>query len=93
MAGARPLGARQQGGAQGREAELDAARSVLAALPEPLLLLDRGRRMVRANAAAKALLGERLDDRDLAGALRHPTVLAAADPVLRGEGAAASNSR
>jgi two-component system phosphate regulon sensor histidine kinase PhoR len=68
-----------------REAELDTSRSVLAALPEPMLLLDEGRRIVRANAAATALLGQKLDDRDLAGALRHPTVLAAADAVLRGE--------
>ena len=44
------------------EDELDAARAVLAALPEPLLLLDADRRVVRANAAAEALLGERLVD-------------------------------
>lgn len=69
-----------------REAELDTSRSVLAALPEPMLLLDDGRRIVRANAAAEALLGPRLDERDLASALRHPTVLAAADAVLRGDG-------
>jgi two-component system, OmpR family, phosphate regulon sensor histidine kinase PhoR len=69
-----------------REGELDAERSVLAALPEPLLLLDPDRRVVRANAAAEALLGERLLGLDLAGALRHPAVLAAVDAVLRGEG-------
>jgi two-component system phosphate regulon sensor histidine kinase PhoR len=69
-----------------REAELDAERSVLAALPEPLLLLDADRRVVRANEAAEALLGERLLGHDLAGTLRHPAVLAAADAVLRGAG-------
>ena len=69
-----------------REGELGAERSVLAALPEPLLLLDPNRRVVRANAAAAALLGERLLGLDLAGALRHPAVLAAVDAVLRGEG-------
>lgn len=69
-----------------RAAELAAARAVQAALPEPLLLLDPGRRIVRANGAATQLLGDRLIDRDLAGALRHPAVLAATDAVLRGEG-------
>ena len=67
------------GRGSGREADLGAARAVLAALPEPLILLDEARRVVSANAAATALLGDRLEDRDLAGALRHPAVLAAAD--------------
>ncbi len=69
-----------------REDELEAARSVLEALPEPLLLLDADRRVVGANKAAEALLGEHLLERDLAGALRHPAVLPAVDAVLRGEG-------
>jgi two-component system phosphate regulon sensor histidine kinase PhoR len=68
-----------------RDAALESARSVLAALPEPLLLLDADRRVVRANAAATALFGERIENRDLAGVLRHPLVLAAADQVLKGE--------
>ena len=70
---------------QTREQELSAAQTVLAALPDPLILLDERRRIVRANAAANQLLGMRLVDRDLAAALRHPAVLAAADAVLRGE--------
>jgi two-component system phosphate regulon sensor histidine kinase PhoR len=72
---------------QSREAELGAAQAVLTALPDPLILLDERRRIVRANAAANDLLGMRLVDRDLAVALRHPGVLAAADAVLRGESA------
>ncbi len=68
-----------------REAELGAAQAVLAALPDPLILLDERRRIVRANAAANELLGMRLVERDLAVALRHPAVLAATDAVLRGE--------
>jgi two-component system, OmpR family, phosphate regulon sensor histidine kinase PhoR len=71
---------------QKRASELAAARAVEAALPEPLLLLDAGRHVVRANDAAVQLLGERLLDRDLAGTLRHPAVLGAADAVLRGDG-------
>jgi two-component system phosphate regulon sensor histidine kinase PhoR len=68
-----------------REAELGAGQAVLAALPDPLILLDERRRILRANAAANELLGMRLIDRDLAVALRHPGVLAAADAVLHGE--------
>lgn len=67
------------------EAELGAAQAVLAALPDPLILLDERRRIVRANTAANELLGMRLVERDLAVALRHPAVLAAADAVLHGE--------
>jgi two-component system, OmpR family, phosphate regulon sensor histidine kinase PhoR len=72
--------------ATAREGELGAAQAVLAALPDPLILLDERRRILRANAAATELLGMRLVDRDLAVALRHPAVLAAAEAVLRGEG-------
>jgi len=68
-----------------REAALQSARGVLAALPEPLILLDANRRVLRANQAAATLLGERIEGRDLAGALRHPAVLAATDQVLKGE--------
>ncbi len=71
---------------QKRASELAAARAVETALPEPLLLLDAGRHVVRANDAAVQLLGDRLLDRDLAGALRHPAVLGAVDATLRGEG-------
>jgi two-component system, OmpR family, phosphate regulon sensor histidine kinase PhoR len=71
--------------AAAREGELGAAQAVLAALPDPLILLDERRRILRANDAATELLGMRLVDRDLAVALRHPAVLAAAEAVLRGE--------
>jgi two-component system, OmpR family, phosphate regulon sensor histidine kinase PhoR len=64
--------------------ELGAAQAVLAALPDPLILLDERRRILRANAAASDLLGMRLVERDLAVAIRHPAVLDAADAVLRG---------
>ncbi|HZB93698.1 MAG TPA: ATP-binding protein [Stellaceae bacterium] len=70
-----------------REAELGANQAVLAALPDPLILLDERRRIFRANVAANELLGMRLIERDLAVALRHPAVLSAADAVLHGEAA------
>jgi two-component system phosphate regulon sensor histidine kinase PhoR len=60
------------------------AETVLAALPEPLLLIDQDRRIVSANPAAADLLGPRLGGRDLAAALRVPTVLEATDSVLKG---------
>jgi len=68
-----------------REIELGAAQAVLGALPDPLILLDERRRILRANAAANELFGMRLVERDLALAVRHPAVLTAADAVLRGE--------
>ncbi len=72
--------------AQAREMEIDTAQLVLRNLPDPILVLDDARRIARTNAAADALLGPNLVARDLAGALRQPALLAAADAVLRGEG-------
>ena len=66
------------------EARLAAAEAVIAAMPEPLILIDRDRRMVRANPASAAFVGTVSDPRDLAAALRNPALLAAADAVLRG---------
>jgi two-component system, OmpR family, phosphate regulon sensor histidine kinase PhoR len=59
-----------------------AAEGILEALPDPVLLLDRDRRVARANPAARALLGVDPTGNDLAGVLRAPPVLAAADAVL-----------
>jgi two-component system phosphate regulon sensor histidine kinase PhoR len=67
------------------EARLGAAEAIIAAVPDPLILLDMRRRMVRANAAAGALVGAAALPRDLATALRNPTLLAAADAVVGGE--------
>jgi two-component system, OmpR family, phosphate regulon sensor histidine kinase PhoR len=66
--------------------ELAATQAVLAALPDPMILLDERRRVVRANIAAGEMFAGELIGRDLASTLRHPAVLAAADAVLRGEG-------
>jgi two-component system phosphate regulon sensor histidine kinase PhoR len=67
-----------------REAELAAVRAVLDGLPQPLLLVDERRRVTRINAAAGALFGPEVVERDLAGALRQPALLDAADAVLAG---------
>jgi two-component system phosphate regulon sensor histidine kinase PhoR len=75
------------------ESRLAAAEAVIAAVPDPLILIDRQRRIVRSNAAAAEFIGPGVEPRDLAAALRNPVLLAAADavlqggPVLRGEGA------
>ncbi|MDE1902928.1 MAG: PAS domain-containing protein [Alphaproteobacteria bacterium] len=74
-----------RGEIKARDSALKSARSVLATLPEPLLLLDANRRVVRANTAATILFGEHIEGRDLAGVLRHPAVLAATDQVLKSE--------
>jgi two-component system, OmpR family, phosphate regulon sensor histidine kinase PhoR len=68
---------------------LAAAEAVIAAVPDPLILLDERRRIVRANAQAAAFIGTTPEPRDLAAGLRNPAVLAAADAVLRGERARA----
>jgi two-component system, OmpR family, phosphate regulon sensor histidine kinase PhoR len=67
------------------ETRLAAAEGVIAALPDPLLLIDIRRRIVRANAAAAELIGRRAEPGDLAGALRNPVLLSAVDSLLRGE--------
>ncbi len=54
-------------------------------LPEPLLLLNGQRRIVRANAAARKIFGRQQQGRDLAAVLRNPDVLEAVDQVLAGE--------
>jgi two-component system, OmpR family, phosphate regulon sensor histidine kinase PhoR len=66
-------------------ARLVAAEAIIAAVPDPLILIDRNRRIVGANLAAADFVGALLPPRDLATALRNPPVLAAADAVLRGE--------
>ena len=69
--------------------ELDAAirgnEAVLSNLPDPLLLLDRGGSVRRANRAAARLFGSGLAGRPLANVIRHPDLLQAADAVVSGE--------
>jgi two-component system phosphate regulon sensor histidine kinase PhoR len=65
------------------ESELASSNSVLAALPDPIILINERREVMRVNAAARELLGENLLRRDLAAALRNPAVLKATDSVLK----------
>jgi two-component system phosphate regulon sensor histidine kinase PhoR len=67
------------------ERRLVAAEAVIAALPDPLILIDRQRRIVRANPASAEFIGAASEPRDLAVALRNPLLLAAADAVLQGD--------
>jgi two-component system phosphate regulon sensor histidine kinase PhoR len=60
-----------------------ANEAVFAGLPDPLIMLDRNRRIVRANPAAAALFEGRLEGRDLIGVLRNPAVVEAVDRALR----------
>ena len=65
------------------ETRLAAAEAIIAAIPDPLLLIDTRRRIVRANVAAAELIGRRAEPGDLAGALRSPVLLSAVDALLR----------
>ena len=67
------------------QARLSAAEAIIEAVPDPLIVLDRQRRILRANSASTEFTGAGAEPRDLAAALRNPLLLAAADAVLRGE--------
>ncbi len=64
------------------EAVVAANEAVIAGLPEPLIMLDRARRIVRANHAAEAALGTALAGRDLIAVLRNPAVIDAVAAAL-----------
>ena len=60
------------------------ATDILDALPDPTILLDGRRTVMRANPAARQVLGPDLTGRDLSNGMRHPQMLAAVDAVLEG---------
>jgi two-component system phosphate regulon sensor histidine kinase PhoR len=68
------------------EALVAANEAVLASLPDPLIMLDRERRIVRANPAAESLFDQALAGRDLTGVLRNPALIEAVDAALGGSG-------
>jgi len=63
---------------------VDSCDAVIESLHDPLMLVEGQRCVVRANAAARGLFGERMLGRDLAVSLRNPVVLGAVDAVLAG---------
>jgi two-component system, OmpR family, phosphate regulon sensor histidine kinase PhoR len=71
-----------------RNADLKGAIAVneamVDAIPDPILLLDHQRRIVRTNAAARDLFGAPVVDRVIDTVLRDPNVLEAVDEVLSG---------
>jgi two-component system, OmpR family, phosphate regulon sensor histidine kinase PhoR len=64
------------------EASLSGAESILANLPDPVLMLDADQRVTRANRAAETLLQEPLKGRALSVLLRHPELLGAVETAL-----------
>jgi two-component system phosphate regulon sensor histidine kinase PhoR len=58
------------------------AQAIVDGLPDPLIGVDRQRRIVRTNRAARALLGPVGAERDLSTALRQPELLSAIDRLL-----------
>ena len=65
--------------------ETVATAAILKALSNPVLLIDGENTIVTANDAAKTLLGDEIEGRTLALALRQPEVLDAVKDVLGGE--------
>ncbi len=63
----------------------DGMERALDALPGPVLLLNEGHKVVRANRASKNLLGGELEGRDLAAVLRNPDVVAALQAAARSD--------
>ena len=58
------------------------AQAIVDGLPDPLIAVDRQRRIVRTNLAAGALLGPVGAERDLSTVLRYPQLLSAIDVLL-----------
>jgi two-component system phosphate regulon sensor histidine kinase PhoR len=66
------------------EAVVSANETIFASLPDPLIMLDADRRVVRANRAADALFGEPVGGRELTALLRAPVLLEAVEAALQG---------
>ena len=72
---------------QAEIANLQIARGVAQALPEPLFILDADGIVDHANPAAESLVGSReIEGRHFAAVLRSPDVFEAAETVVKGQG-------
>ncbi|MGE0151868.1 MAG: ATP-binding protein [Reyranellaceae bacterium] len=69
---------------QALSAASSASKRILDGLPDPLIAIDRARRITHVNVAAETLFGGQARGRDLAAVLRQPQALAAADAALAG---------
>lgn len=61
---------------------MDSSQMVFDGLPQPLLLVDDGRKVLRVNRTARSLIGTDPSGSDLASAFRDPRILAEADAAL-----------
>ena len=75
------FGAESRARLASERAELERA---LDALPEPLLLLDADRKVVRANRAATSLLGSDVTGRHISASLRNPQLIEAVEQTIEG---------
>ena len=66
------------------ETAIGSNEAVLTTLPDPLIMLDGRRRIVRLNAAASTLFGRRSTGHDLTDVLRAPALLEGVDEILAG---------
>jgi two-component system, OmpR family, phosphate regulon sensor histidine kinase PhoR len=71
--------------AEAAKARLASAQAIIEKAPDPMILLDERRQIVRSNTAAAEMVGAFSRPCDLAAVLRNPGVLAAADAVLGGQ--------
>ena len=68
------------------DARANSAETILESLPQPLVLLNENRQIVRATAGANQLFGDTAVGRDFSSLIRAPKILEAVDDVLAGAG-------
>jgi len=66
-------------------ARASSAETILESLPQPLILLNKNRQIVRATAGAQKVFGNTAAGRDFSSLIRTPKILDAVDEVLAGD--------